>query len=449
MTRHRSAGSCLPTRGRCLGNQCGTSIDTDDIDFTSPQSNLVYMDKVFSLNDDTSCPFLFHLNTGGINSHCFTSVITTKSPNCCCTPCQLTANSVFTIDRAFVLVEYFNTRPPGNINASQVTVDGFPVDSVDYANGQYVATTANLLSKVQRDRCLDAGLPTKTFFLVSNAGPWDLRARYVLEGTVNTDGVTSCFRAEISNAPNTTNTPLPNAFLSSFAVPDLSLPCSIHGIAPDILFQFNANITMVNPSLVVNCGGRPPRFTGDENDCQQTRCGGSQGGVGECTLSLVTALAIEPTIHTEVTRKTLFCVNACEGLQPCQGSLLEAEEEECNDADLRRPDCQCGNNSSVSPTTDCGCEHHNSRNNVGGWGCNSVGAAEDDVFECECVRVSNQNNNSCGCSNNNSRGCNGWDNSNDNSCGCNNNNSNENNSNHSCRRPRTAFQFNGCNGCSW
>lgn len=306
----------------CLGHTCGTNIDTEDVEFTNQQPNLTYIDKVFSFNKDIASPLLFNLNTGGMNTNNF--VVRFFLDGSSLFPCTLSPNAVFEIDNSFVTVVYFNTRPPGNISAAQVTVDGFPVDSVNFTNGQYTAVTTNVLPQVQNDRCLDRGLPTKTFFLISNAGPWDFRATYVLEGTVNTNGRLCRFRAEISNAPGTPNSMLPSGSLSSFAVPNLSLPCAINGVAPNILFQFSAKINLVNPRLVVNC----ELLTAND-----------------CSVSLVSTLAVEPVVHVETVRRTLFCINACEGLQPCDGSVRAAEIEdaieECVIGGVDRPDCRC------------------------------------------------------------------------------------------------------------
>lgn len=355
MKRHRKRDSLLPSRSQCLGNICGSNIDLEGIEFSNQRGNLVYLDKVFSFNEDTSCPLLFNLNTGGANANNFTVKFTLENKGCSIVPCTLSPNAVFTINNSFVVVEYFNTRPPGNINAGQVTLDGFPVDSVSYSNGQYTAKTANVLARVQKDRCLDEGLPTKVFFLINNAGPWDFRATYVLEGTVNTNGRICCFRVEISNAMNASNTSLPSGSLSNFAVPDLSLPCSINGIAPDITFQFNAKIHMVNPRLIVNCGtptaGMPMAANGLHECCPPCS---EVGSIGSCTVSLVTSLAIEPVVHVQTVRRTLFCLNACEALQPCQGSIAAAEEEaeeECLE-DVFEDVCRCGRGEEVEEESD-------------------------------------------------------------------------------------------------
>lgn len=419
MRRNRGF-SCLPHHNQhCLGSVCGTTVDLEGIDFTDKKSNLVYMDKVFSFTEDTSCPLLFNLFTGGSNANLFVTELTLKPQDCCCTPCTLEPNAVFNIEKSFVVVEYFNTRPPGNINESQVSIDGYPVDSVSYSNGQYLAKTAGLISKIQKERCMDAGLPTKAFFLISNAGPWDIRAKYVLEGTVNTGGSTCCFRVEISNAPNSPNTQLPASSLSNFAVPDLSLPCSINGIAPEVRFQFNADVELINPTLTLCRGGRGAKQGPGYDECQfecqnvvDSLCHQSNN----LTLSLTSKVAVEPTVHVEVVRQTLFCTNACEAIIPCDGSESAAEaEEECENPFT--PDCSCNN-------------HHSSNiRGIENCNCNSE----------EVSPISNNCDNGCECGNNS--GCN-------NGCGC---------SNH-CRRhqventrmnPINACQFNGCNGCSW
>jgi len=341
----------------CLGHTCGTNIDTEDVEFTNQQPNLTYIDKVFSFNKDIANPILFNLNTGGMNTNNF--VVRLFLDGSSLFPCTLSPNAVFEIDNSFVAVEYFNTRPPGNISAAQVTVDGFPVDSVSFTNGQYTAVTTNVLPQVQNDRCLDRGLPTKAFFLISNAGPWDFRATYVLEGTVNTNGRLCRFRAEISNAPGTPNSMLPIGSLSSFAIPNLSLPCAINGVAPNILFQFGAKINLVNPRLVVNCGLLMANDLGSAEEAAADELAG-QSLIGpilanNCRVSLVSTIAVEPVVHVETVRKTLFCINACEGLQPCDGSVRAAEIEdaieECAIGGVDRPDCRCSRNNDVGCVT--------------------------------------------------------------------------------------------------
>lgn len=483
MKRHHSH---LPSRRNCLGATCGTNIDLEGIEFTNQRSNLVYMDKVFSFNEDTSCPLLFNLNTGGMNQNNFTAELTLDGKGCSLVPCTLSPNAVFNVERSFVVVEYFNTRPPGNIHASQVTVDGYPVDSVSYSNGQYTAKTASIIPRVQNDRCLEEGLPTKTFFLINNAGPWDFRAKYVLEGTVNTDGRTCCFRAEISNAPNSNNTSLPSNSLSNFSIPNLSLPCSIDGIAPDILFQFKANIHMVNPRLVVDCRMRPPLLADAEElsedrggrprpdcCCPPSCCGPGSILGNTCTVALVTTLAVEPVVHVETVRRTLFCVNACEGLKPCDGSVRAAEEEEDEECALQTNPCSCGRGRDDDDrdrdrdrcrdrdrgcgdfempcgdrtvggitigTGNCRCNdgreiRGDRRGDKGGCREDLLDALCDLLAEIDCVDSTSDC--SQGVGKDGTLGC-----------GC---NAGRDRDRDQCRdtRTRTAFQFNGTNGCCW
>lgn len=494
MRRHTDSDSVL-SGGRCLGHTCGTNIDTEDIEFTEQRPNLVYMDKVFSFNEDTSNPILLNLNTGGPNANNFVTELTLCGPGASLIPCTLSPNAVFTIDNTFVAVEYFNTRPPGSINATQVTLDGFNVDSVSYSNGQYTAKTANVLPRIQKDRCLNRGLPTKAFFLINNAGPWDFRATFVLEGTVNTNGRICRFRAVISNAPNSPNTSLPPGSLSNFAVPNLSLPCSINGIAPDILFSFNAKINLVNPRLIVNCLPPPPPVMAGITDNAQQCCPPCHcppcpptviSPIASCSVFLETTLAVEPTVHVETIRRTLFCVNACEGLQPCQGSLVAAErednEEEC---DIDRPACRCGDSRVGGVST---CNHRRNDTDVENIGCgnfdvggltagagtcedcenrNRVGGAEDrrrchhrdrddilgdrtceellrDLIDLLGADTCGDVEGISGLAPNGTFGC-----DRDSVGAVESERDRDDDRNHNSTRVRTAFQFNGCNGCSW
>lgn len=429
MKQHQSSVA-RPLSRNCLGHTCGTNIDTEGIDFTNKQSNLVYIDKVFSFNEDTASPILFNLNTGvpnnGLktvlpNNSNFEVKLFLDGCDCSIIPCTLTADAVFEIDNSFVVLEYFNTRPPGNINAGQVTLDGFPVDSVSYSNGQYTAKTANVLPRVQKDRCLDRGLPTKAFFLINNAGPWDFRATFVLEGTVTTGGRLCRFRIEISGTPDSPNISLPPGSLSSFAIRDLSLPCAINGVAPDINFQFTAKISLVNPRLVVNCGLRHPVMGRDAvsdaveneadingNSAQLFPCFlclqcPTTINSANCTVSLVTSLAIEPVVHVETVRRTLFCLDACEGLLPCQGSVTAAEIEEdiedCIIGGIDRPDCRCESNDSQD------------RSKHKGRGHDFFPGCIEDEFDCD--------------------------------------RNDQEDSRTSNKQKRNAFQFHGSNGCSW
>jgi len=336
MKRQRSSDAGVLSAGVCLGQTCGTNIDTEEVEFTRERPNLTYLDKVFSFLKDTSSPILFNLNTGGMLSDLFLSEFILDG--CSIIPCTLSPNAVFNIENSFVAVDFFGPANPASITPGQVTLDGFPVDTITFENGQFTARAPNAIARIQNRRCLDLNLPTKAFFLINNAGPWVLRATYVLEGTVNTGGRTCRFCARFSNAPDAPNTMLPAGSLSNFAVRDLALPCSINGISPDILFQFNAKVNLINPELTTDCGIITTNGTGSSRVIINNVL------ANNCRLVLTSTVSVEPVVHVQTVRRTLFCVNACEGLQPCQGSVFAAAIEDSRDCDIGgvdRPDCRC------------------------------------------------------------------------------------------------------------
>ncbi|MCI5898192.1 MAG: hypothetical protein MRZ82_04245 [Firmicutes bacterium] len=350
----------------CLGRVCGTSIDTDDVDFTRSQPNLVYMDKVYSYNQATSCPILFNLDTGRTPSGTFNVDIELSEPlrkrgcgcgetsrcrsgnNCDCCTCNLNSDAVFTVESGTACLNFISTRPQGCISPEQLTIDGFEVDSLKFSNGLFTAGVADILPKIQKRRCINAGLPTKHFFLLRDVGPWDIRATFTLFGTVNSGGRTCRFTATFTLDDDAPNICVPNRCPSGFAIPNLSLPCTANGFSPDINFQFGGKLKMVNPEICIRNNRHSD--TDDENSC------GCEGGSSRNTPILVTQLVLEPSIHAEAVRRTLFCVNACEGRVPCGPASTELSIESTECRDPFAPDCVCGSrHSSVSPSS-CDCD---------------------------------------------------------------------------------------------
>ncbi len=293
---------------------CGTAIDSGSLKFHSQKQALVYMDKVYSYRKGSSAPIIFQLNTGDEELGNFAIEISTYGgmPNHSCNGNQrnnidLGCNHIiidqpptFYVEKSFAEVSYFNTNPAGNVSPMQASFDGIPAAGISYANGQYSISIADIDSQLQSARCFRQGLPTKNFFLLTNSGPWMLRATYFLEGVVSANGKTCCFKAKIFNAHNTPNTILPPTVTSNFAVENVSIPCATNGIVPNVFFQFGAEINLVNPSLIVNpCG------TG---------------------ISLISNVAVVPTIQIEVVKRSLFEVNAKEAIFNCDGFVEEAED---------------------------------------------------------------------------------------------------------------------------
>lgn len=364
MSQNKS-GSCLRRRSDCLGNVCGVNLETEDMHFTPKKPNLVYMDKVFSYNNAVGCPMVVPIDTGGDNASLYSTKLTLCQNNCncgCSCGTELNSSSQFTVEESMVLVEAF--RLTGGITAPQVTVDGYAVDSITQYGNQFVAQTANLIPNIQKDRCLAAGLPTKGFFLITGAAPWAYKAKFILKGTVTTNGVSREFCLEITMNPNSPETALPADRTTNFVVNNLSLPCTIKGMSPVIRFQFGAHAQLQNPQLTISCTS-----AGGETTCQSC----------VCNIALSGNVIFEPTIQTEVVRTSLFCVEAHEAKIPCQGSMEEYLE---SDTDEDCPDpCADGCPGIVDPPivcdktdsdSDCSCSCNCGCNNAGcncGCGC--------------------------------------------------------------------------------
>ncbi len=401
--------SCVQNCGPSLCSVCGPNVNTEDLLFSAREANLVYMDKVYSYNQATACPILASVTTDetwtteltleSIRSNCGCNDGCGCSEGCgcgnsgcgsgcncgsqraniiCCNcstanGCTLTSDATFTITRSYVLVQSLNLNT-GVLAAGNVTVDGTAVDSLTQTGNRYTATTENLVGTTSRERCKDLGLPSKHFFLISAPGPWQLVATIVLEGTVNTDGRTCCFQAKFT----TPTTPLAVTGASTLAIPKLALPCTVNGVSPTINFSFSGMVHVLNPSITATCTG------------------------GTCTLELTASLAVQPQVNAEVVRRTLFCLDACEGMLPCDGT--EAAYELDNDDDCTwppAPACKCG----TAPTP----------------------ANNADICERQPV-------------------CNFDD---DCDCGCNNCGSGSRTSGSGTSTLPSGFQWTGCNGCSW
>lgn len=320
-------------RGPSLCSVCGPNINTEDITFTRREANLVYLDKVYSYNKASSCPILHPLQ----DSRCgeFTTTLKLepieddcdcggKSHSCCCccnqaaNACDLGPDAVFTVTRSFVLVKSLELRPR-TLDESDVTIDGVEVDDLMEIGKQFIVSADTAILETSKTRCQDLGLPTKSFFLIRGAGPWIFRGTIVVEGTVNSGGRTCCFQAKFE----TPDRGLLIEGASSFAVPKLAIPCIAGGIAPVIRFNFTGKVFILNPEIIMDI----------RENGRICTVGGS--------------LAVEPEVNIEVSRRTLFCIDACEGLLPCEGTEAAFElddEEDCTWPPA--PACICGTVSS-------------------------------------------------------------------------------------------------------
>ncbi|QHI73038.1 hypothetical protein [Aminipila terrae] len=348
-----------------LASICGTSIDLDDLNFAQSRNHLVYVNKVFSKGQGTASPLVFNLTTSpakfqtqlllspltspaaenlceevlGTSCRCHNhdhswdqdtqNCVGNTGCNCNCncnnvlgaSTCQLDENAVFEVLKSHVRVTAFNLANPSGLSPNQVTVDGFPVDSLFNLDGSFEATLNSSLPNIIKPPCAENGLPTKAFFLISCVGPWVFQAEFVIEGTVNTNGNICCFRAifrTLSTSPICANIPV-----SNIAVDKISVPCVSGGMSPRIVFSFGANMSLLNPVLTV--------VSDTDED--------------SLFLVLSTPVVVEPTVDVQVIKQALLCINACEAIFPCEGTESAVEEEE-EEAELDQ-ECHCGTNNDV------------------------------------------------------------------------------------------------------
>jgi hypothetical protein len=214
--------------------------------------------------------------------------------------------------------------------ASAVTVNGIAVTSITAGNGQYTADISGIMSEITKCACKSACEQTcpGSFLMVTGAGPWSLNATIVVEGYVSDGGNTCQFRACFNTATGE-STSVTGA--ASFALCGVDIPCQISGIAPSLLFSFDACSSILNPQLSV------------------TTCNGSNA------LQLTGSLVTTPSINMKITRQSLFQIHACEVDAPCddlgQCDPCNPDHEDCfEDSD----NCCCGYSSPSNSNGHCG-----------------------------------------------------------------------------------------------
>lgn len=306
--------------GNPLCNTCGSVLNLSSLEFNRSDDHLLYMDKVYSREHASACPIVFDLTTTqdtyqtqlllspmqDENLCCPGSRNNSCNCNCnCCNECNIDELSVFNISNSYVRILSFEQTNPCNLFSSQVTVNGLAVDGLECQSGLFEATLSQSLPTILNNTCTENNLPTKAFFLISDAGPWAYMAEFIIEGTVtSTGGKTCCFRATFTPAPGAEPTPIVGA-TSNLSIPKISIPCSNGNALPRIYFNFSGAINLLNPELTVT----------------STEAGNQ--------LTLSTTAVAEPEVYVEVVKRTLFCLNAAEAIIPCDG---QSEDDNC---------CQC------------------------------------------------------------------------------------------------------------
>ena len=351
--------------------------------------SMVYLNKIFTNLEAGSCPLLGELTADGTS---FTQQLSFYEPtdgnawggggSCgcgcggngtsgCCFEFEDDLN--FLIDSTQVFINDFTLTDPGALTPENVTINGIPVDTLDYASGIFSAGTGSVSSRVANCNCMEKGASTKAMLLIRDAGPWVAKVTIVVYGSVFGCGNCKKFKLILSTQDGI-SIDIPGS--STFAVTDVCLPCTVGGMAPVIQFSFTANASLLNPVITTDTGS------------------------GACNVILSGALVTEPSAAIQVTRQTLFNIDADMVPLPCD--------------DLRR--ClqapgTCTRAAEPMPISNPCCDD----------GCGFSNATEADDGTA----------NGCGC------GCDC-----DPGCDC------ENNCQRDTQPRQICCQFNGCNGCS-
>lgn len=363
--------------------------------------SMVYLNKIFSDLQIHSCPLMSSLTATEENFDQQLTFFDHKDDcNCDCgcgrTISELSDDLDFVIDSSEVIVSDFDLAEPSCISPCNVTVDGIPVDAIDFFNERYMAATNDLMTRVSDCTCIERGRSTKGFFLISGIGGFKAKLTIILRGSVFGCGICKRFRLRLTTK-NHVCVNIPGK--TTFAVAELCLPCTTGGIAPIINFSFTAKANLLNPVI-----------------CKEESS-------GLCGLTVKGCLVAEPIANVQVTRQTLFRTHAeavnvpCDDLEKCRQTFDCGEEDDDSNA-LRLRDRCCDDAVRRKRDDDCGChECDRDRDRDHGCGCHERDRDRDRDDDCGCHKHDK-----------------------DNDCEC-------------CQRDRNrnniSFQFNGRNGCSF
>lgn len=322
--------------------------------------SLVYLNKIFTDVCTHSCPLLTEFTASGEN---FTQQFSVydggdecgcgcSSNSCGCSSLDLDGDSTFVVESTQVIVSDFVPANPESLTANDVTINGIPVDSLDFFNERYLAATNSIMPLVSDCKCMKKGASTKGLLLIQNAGGWVARLTVILKGRVFGCGVSKQFRLVLTSAEDS---PVSIPGTNTFAVTQICLPCTVGGISPVINFSFSASATLLNPFITID--------TGTET----------------CNVIVSGSLVTEPVANIQITRQTLFKTTAAVVELPCDG-IAEPEpcsnDRCCDDADnntenIHVPEPACATPSPCEP-----CKRNDQRppQSVCQWnGCNGCG----------------------------------------------------------------------------
>lgn len=352
-----------------------------------PDSNLVYLNKIYFSDSQVSCPILYDLTTtaetftqqltfgylptssactcGGSCGSCSPSGsragcggCSASSPcTCCCCCCDcgnscsdftVTANTTFTITDASIEVSTFRPSADSTFAAADVTVDGFPVTALQLVNGQYQADLSGIMADITKcpciqppaprcrclpdDRCITTCTNGGHFFMAQVPGPWVLGATIILRGTAKNGSRTCSFRCCMQTIP-ATGGGITITGADNFAMNCVEIPCQTGGVSPTLSFDFCTCVSLQNPSLTVTVVDEVP------------------------TVALTATMVLTPEINLQTTRQTLFRLQASEVPVPCDNV---GQCDSCETFTVDTCCCESQSNSSNSiiaaaPSVACQC----------------------------------------------------------------------------------------------
>ena len=289
--------------------------------------NKVFLNKIFYESREDSCPLIFDLQADEENftqrlELCKTNPCgcgTGHDCNCrcgcgcggdmCCD--SVNCDSKFTVTNSCVTVNSLRLSDDSGFTAADVTVDGFEVTSLEYADGRYVADLSGVMTEITKcpyapvDRHICGGCGTADscpapcgnsghFILVETQGPWLAYITIALEGFVTTNGRTGNFKLTLKSKAGI---PLTVSGSDNFAVNCAEIPCQAQSISPALVFDFGACAVLLNPEI--------------------TAASPASGCPEAVNLALTGNLVVTPNMFLQVIRPSLFALNAAEVCVAC------------------------------------------------------------------------------------------------------------------------------------
>lgn len=305
--------------------------------------NFVYLNKIFYNEKENSSPIITALDSAtaehaqqlNISSNlckstpapprqsscnCNNNTVRAINTNCCCDCCcdfAVTADTTFDITNSYVIVHSYNLTTPADLTAADVTIEGLPITELTVSGNQFTGNISGILPQIMGCSCKPACANTCSgnFIMITAAGPWELSATIVVEGNVYRSGSSCQFRICFNTAEGSL---LAVTGAASFAFCGIDIPCQISGMAPYLMFDFDACVKLLNPAINVTCTE------------------------GVCTPVLTGSLVITPTVSLQIVRPSLFNLGECEVPISCD------DFGQCNPCNLAEAEC-------IEPSDNCCC----------------------------------------------------------------------------------------------